>query len=890
MRLLALLFLLVGSTPYAFAQIPKPEKRDAGWEARLWYELERTVDPQTGELPPDIKRREYEFTSKLPTYRDAIALKGQRTLGVDWDQIGPTGQPGRMRTFAIDVANPQNFLAGAASGGVWRSIDKGASWVKVTPANELQLISSIAQDKRVGKTATWYYGTSELLSTTNRRHTTNIRTHGLGNGIYRSTDNGTTWAVLPSTQTTGSQQAPVHFQGVWKVVVDHTKTDQDVIYAACMGGIMRSTNGGADWALVLGSDTSLCFNSDIVISTNGILYAGLGSVYSGVASPKQGIWRSTNGTDWEKMTPTLPALIRRIRLAVAPSADTVAYAFIERPTSWANPDGTFSSAASLYRYGGNKWSQGALPNGGTYFTLTGYAMAIAVHPTDPNHIFYAGTDAYQSIDGGKSFQWIAGYVEEIQGWNAHPDFHELLFDPHDPTKLFAATDGGIHSCTNPDELPYPQWTEYHSGLETSQIYDVKIDRKIAGNKFIACGLQDNGSYITDDPSTDWYIASGGDGMTAEVIDGINFFTLSSQAANIYFFGYDGVNINYYGTGHPPASSERFTFFTRYLVDPKLGNAMYLPEANDLWLMDQLQQISASGAVHNNWEIYSAVGDAVGLANIITSLAQTENSPLFLGTSNARIYKLADPLDLSAIPEDISSDLFPPNGYLAHIEVDPQDAQHIIAVFSNYNVQSIFRTIDGGASWTAISGNLEETPEGAGAGPSLRSVRILHTPNGIHYFAATTSGLFSTGTINGSATQWVREGASSIGNLIVESIDVRQSDGWVVAATQGGGIYAGTSTGAEVDIRAEGKNLRVEQSYPNPMQQAAEISFSLSEASSLTIELYDVLGTKLSTLSHTTYPAGDHTYQLTGTELSAGAYFYRFIAGNEKVTKMFSVVK
>ncbi len=213
------------------------------------------------------------------------------------------------------------------------------------------------------------------------------------------------------------------------------------------------------------------------------------------------------------------------------------------------------------------------------------------------------------------------------------------------------------------------------------------------------------------------------------------------------------------------------------------------------------------------------------------------------------------------------------------------------MFSNYNVQSIFRTIDGGASWTAISGNLEEIPEGSGAGPSVRSVRILHTPTGINYFAATTSGLFSTGLINGASTQWVREGATNIGNLIVESIDVRESDGWVVAATQGGGIFAGTSTGSGVGMKAAGVNLRVEQNYPNPVQGISEIKFILDNASAVTIELYDILGNRLSSIEDT-YQAGDHTYILNASDLklSEGIYFYRFTANKNYVTKMFSVVK
>ena len=83
---------------------------------------------------------------------------------------------------------------------MWRSTNSGGSWEKVTPPNVEQSATCITQDTRFGKTQTWYYGTGEILNTTERNVSTNVRTIGVGNGIFKSIDNGATWQPLPATQ------------------------------------------------------------------------------------------------------------------------------------------------------------------------------------------------------------------------------------------------------------------------------------------------------------------------------------------------------------------------------------------------------------------------------------------------------------------------------------------------------------------------------------------------------------------------------------------------------------------------------------------------------------------------------------------------------------------
>ncbi len=912
-----ILALILGGVTPSFAQHIPLEMLEAGDAERREYEFTRSRDPKTNDLPENIKQREHDFISNLPSRDPFASYKGNPNnntpLAQTWQNVGPYNQSGRIQALAIDVADTRNMLAGSASGGVWRTIDRGMSWVKVTLPNEVQSISSIVQDKRQGKTATWYYGTSELLSTTDRPHTSNIRTHSSGNGIYSSNDNGATWSPIPSTQSRNGFIAPSNFQGVWNIVLDHRNISQNVMYASCFGGIMRSSDGGISWKLVLGSDTLQCFNSDIVIGTSGTLYAALSSTFDGTQSPKQGIWSSTDGISWKKIDDqTLPVLFRRIKIAVAPSNDSILYSFVEAPEFWVNVDESFESKHALLRYeikkDGSKWEDitpslnKLLDDEYAFRTLAGYAIVLAVKPDNPNAVFFGGTNLYVSFQGLRDtgdYLKIGGYPYTLSDIDLHPDMHALAFDPTNANMLFIGCDGGVFSTDN-YTVSAPIFQSYPNGLTTSQFYDAKLDERTSGDGFIVGGLQDNSSYATRDAKTGakWEVATGGDGMTSGSILGKELFVTSLQGGRTFFLGYDvDDTLRFYGQAIPDDPSAQFRFFTKFSIDPYSHNTMLLPATNELWRLQGLQDVLITGVDNTGWQRYTNVGAVVGKESFITTMAMPyqDDAEIFIGTSSGKIYKLPTIFELDATPKEFTSPLFPKNGFLTHIEADRQDAKHIIAVFSNYNVLSIFESTNGGNSWHPISGNLEQNADGSGAGPSIRTVRILHTPNNTMYYAGTSSGLFSTNKIDGMNTVWVREGATTIGSLIVESVDVREGDGKVIAATQGGGVFSNVGAAAVAMTTMTSPLLTVDQNFPNPVTSSTRVHFYLSKANIVTIELFDALGKKLSTIDNSFYGEGDHLLSFGLNEkpflhLANGSYFYRISAGDQAVTKQCNIKK
>ena len=167
-----------------------------------------------------------------------------------------------------------------------------------------------------------------------------------------------------------------------------------------------------------------------------------------------------------------------------------------------------------------------------------------------------------------------------------------------------------------------------------------------------------------------------------------------------------------------------------------------------------------------------------------------------------------------------------------IVINPDNADEIIAVYSNYNIVGVYHSLNGGQSFTAIEGNLEgdETLPG----PSIRSAAILPTSNGNQYFLATSTGVYSSNNLNGANTAWSLEGANSIGNVVVNSFATRKSDGRIVAGTHGRGAFtasAGSGTGGGTAVANVNINSLTLQSNPG---QTGSTSFVLSNSGDATL--------------------------------------------------------
>jgi len=200
---------------------------------------------------------------------------------------------------------------------------------------------------------------------------------------------------------------------------------------------------------------------------------------------------------------------------------------------------------------------------------------------------------------------------------------------------------------------------------------------------------------------------------------------------------------------------------------------------------------------------------------------------------------------------------------------------VIVAFANYNVQSLFYSSDGGTSWTPIGGNLEEHPDGSGSGPSFRTAAIMHSGNGMIYLAGTSTGLYSTSTLNGMSTQWTLEGPTAIGNNIVNMIDTRESDGMVAVATCGHGVFSGNFAPAS-SVSAPLPSHQIQFS-PNPTTALVTVHGSLSSASHVIVS--NILGELM--IEQQAPPGTEFTLDLSSFQ--TGTYYVRITSPESTTT-------
>lgn len=865
---------------------------------RAEQEFMKTKDPMTGRLPENL-------SSGLKEFADYNLIQSSKngnkpvTLakGANWINRGPQNVGGRMKVIKFDVRNEDIILAGSASGGLWRSVNGGESWVKVTEPFEEQSVTALVQDTRPGKEDTWYLGTGEMLTTTDRSVELVIRSIGKGNGISKSTDNGITWSKLESTDNGAKNALTDVFQGVWKLIIDHTELTNDIVYASCYGAIMRSTDGGSSWEAVLGDTQEKCFSTDIDIASDGTLYAGLTSFTAdGGSTGNTGIYKSDDGEDWELISgDDFQSETRRIKIAIAPSNEDIFYVFTEYPQNPSFARSDFTSSYHSFRKfqfdtEENKWNienrtQFLPDSGGSSFnwnglgTIGAYCMVLEVDPTNENTVLLGGVYLWKSINGFSNKGEIGVDHFPISLFNdpdlnLHPDVHWLEFKPSDPSKLYVGCDGGIVMTDDIRNFPV-NWHQLNNGLITSQFYHVSLDKSKKTKMDLMGGLQDNNSYLTtsEDPAADWINVGVGDGMDCEIVDE-GFLLASAQSGFLFYMNDDRFDIsNAYMLVPKDYNKAPRLFCTFYELDPNDHNILFYPNGVNLYRQNELLRSVADTTFSENsggWELMSKL--TLGAGEYYSALcASTEPANrLYMGTTSGRVLRVDNANKGQPEFEDMTPGIFPKNAYVNCIETDPRDADKVFAVFSNYNVKSLFYSTDGGISWAEQGGNLEEGPDVPGVAPSMRWISVLPTgENSAIYFLATSTGLFSTEELAGSNTIWVQESPDLIGNVLVDNIDVRYIDNTVAIATQGNGIYTASFDISSAENYPAG--FEAGMVFPNPVKNHAEFKVYSDKNTTLKYEIFDMNGRIVSKNSNISISVGANNIRIYCSGLDKGSY-------------------
>ena len=260
---------------------------------------------------------------------------------------------------------------------------------------------------------------------------------------------------------------------------------------------------------------------------------------------------------------------------------------------------------------------------------------------------------------------------------------------------------------------------------------------------------------------------------------------------------------------------------------------------------------------------------------------------FNGTNLGKVYRLDNANSGNPVPVNITGLDFPANSFVSYIDMNPDDADHLMVTFSNYGVKSLFHSSDGGSTWTAVGGNLEENADGSGNGPSVRCTKMLSYQGNKIIFAGTSCGLFSTTKLNGDSTVWVKEGATTIGNVIIDMIDTRQTDGFIAIATHGNGVYSTYfNPFLGLEEHAASPSISVGNIFPNPVKNEAKLEINAENTVNLQITIYTADGKLVKKLTDQTLHPGKQYADLQFGDLKPGEYYLILEAGKKMVVRKF----
>ena len=866
-------------------------------QARATFEFMRLRDPRTGVIPRGIRAKEVTFSKTIASRKEAAGrLKKQnRWLGEveSWQPRGPYNVGGRTRALAIDVNDESRIIAGGVSGGLWKSTNAGATWVKTTRPDQLHSVTCVAQDPRPGRTHIWYAGSGEVVGNTAKPFSVNFKDVGnyRGDGLYKSTDNGDSWFALESTRTHTPQSLDQMFDFCWSIAIDPSNLVEDVVYVSVWGGLVKSTDAGQSWEVVLGefAQNGSGFG-DVACTSTGVVYATLGKAVNGQSVKDQGFWRSDDGSFWVNITPAgFSTKFRRIVIGIAPSNENVVY-FLANTTT--------SNSDTFYKYLADTqtWiDRSDFIPAAQFNPQFSFNLLVAVKPDDENFVMIGSNNLFRSSDGlasDENVELIGGYLDAgPHGYypGHHPDQHAICYLPSNPDIVISAHDGGV-SRTTDIQATEVKWESLSNGYTTTQFYTIAIDPVTAGSSYLLGGLQDNGTWLSTstDPAAAWIQLFSGDGSFCAMSPRHENYYISAQQGLTYRYVLDSDHNTRKWARVDPAKASYYQFINAFVLDPNDYKKMYMPSGGFIWRNKDLTELPLHRDQPPAWNWRKLYKTQVLAEISALDVSKSPENVLYYGTINGLIYRVPDASDIESEPVNIYSDKgLPELGWITCLAVDPRDADGVMVVFSNYHIPSLFYSDNGGESWTDVSGNLEENPDGSGSGPSVRWATIMPFEQGEMWFVGTTTGLYSTTRLEGAATQWVQEGADEIGNVVVDMVRTRAVDRFVAVATHGNGVYTGYVRGGDIvvnPVHSEPDKITLEKNYPNPFNPTTQIDYSVKREGRVTLRIYNVQGQLVRTLTDHSHGPGHYTVTWDGTDQrnrpsASGVYIYRLSTDN-----------
>jgi len=757
--LAALILLALPLSGFAQPDPAKPKREDAAKQ-----------QPSPEPAKPEAARTPSPAAEDENRPRDPMSTPTFN--GLRLRSIGPAFTSGRVIGFAVDPNNASHYFVASASGGVWKTINNGATWTPVFDREGSYSIGCIALDPK--NPLTVWVGTGENNSQ---------RSVSYGSGLYRSDDGGKTW------KNVGLKTS----EHIGRIAID--PKDSNIVYVAAQGplwgpggdrGLFKTIDNGKSWKNILNLSENTGV-TDVVIDPQNpetvycASYQRRRHMYTLIdGGPESAIYKSTDaGATWNKVRAGLPTTdMGRIGLAISPVDPNVLYATVE---STDRKGGIFRSNDR-----GGSWERRNEFDAGAMY----YAHVVA-DPKDVDRIYIMNVFLMVSDDGGRT-------VRRLGEKSKHVDNHEIWVDPANTDHYLVGCDGGVYESHDRGS----NWT-FKSNLPVTQLYDVTTDNAKPFYNVYG-GAQDNFAFggpsrthsVSGIVNSDWFVTQGGDGFRTQVDpEDPNIVYAELQQGNLVRD--DRATGERMGIQPAVGRNEdplRWNWDSPFIISPHSHTRLYfaadklfrsddrgdswkvisgqlsrgldrdkLPVMGRIWSMDAVAK-NQSTAFFGNSSALAESPKKEGLIYVGTDdglIQITEDG----GKNWRRVEKFPD------VPELV---------YVSRIVASYHDANTVYAALENHQNADfkpyLFKSTDAGRTWTSIKNNLPAS------GP-VWAIAEDHVNSNL-LFVGTEFGLYFS--IDGGQ-KWIQL-RSGLPTIQVRDIAIQRRENDLVLGTFGRGFY------------------------------------------------------------------------------------------------------
>jgi hypothetical protein len=722
-----------------FTQNPGARGRKQ-WERWKWYaERHLDADGKVANITQRTMQAMQQMGMSTSEFGPVSNPSATARLNGDWNPIGPfaIAAPagnylGRVNCVAFHPTDVNTLFAGTPGGGLWKTTNGGTSWIPLTDGLPSSGISGVAIHP--SNANIMYVLTGDGNGGNNWGYYVKER----GCGVYKSTDGGITWAV------TGLNWLQSDTKYGYKLIIN--PSNPSILLAATSDGIYRTTNAGDDWTLEVAGEFQ-----DIEFKANDP------SMICATRYNNANLWVSINSGDTWVGKPYPGGGITRGEVEVSDANTGLAWVLL-------GPEGN-GSFRGLYSY---NWSTEVftlitntpnLFNGSGSGAGTGgfawWAIGLWVSPTNINNMLMGGVIGRRSTTGGST--WVAD--NDI----LHADCHGYYTNPLN-NNVYAVNDGGIFRSSNSGDT----WTNITGNMQITQYYRMS---GVDGNlNILLAGAQDNGHHLrTINTTTYNHVITCCDGMD----NGINY---SNTSIMYGFTQYGGLNksidggVSFFGIVPDIAGSEGWV--TPFLVHTTTPTTIFYSSVNGLL------RHTASGEPTNAWV---NLGGGGGQADFAMGTSNTDRGYIASGTTLRRTDNLSNAAPTWTIKSGNPGWASLGSGSITSIDVNPDNSLEVWVSVSGYNAAvKVFRSTDGGDTWTNETDNLPNVP--------VHVIKFQDTngaPGGAVYIG-TDIGVFYRDDVNTSG-EWVMYG-NDLPRTMVTDMEISEAGNAITVCTYGRGFW------------------------------------------------------------------------------------------------------